>query len=287
LAHPDVLPEIGNVGLEKKSEPYCREGLFQDYEKLIGSRAGSPVGISDVLPIDPLRRKYAERLAEHAWDFLVFHELAHITFGHCEYADVHLGISQMSELGAYGKQASPPTKRMKNQAIESAADGHAAITTWLRRLQTISESDLSARARLDRSPGLIIPLELYMFDWAFAVYIMFWIFGEHDISGPQAMEYNKYPTHRLRMIRAFTGIQNLVNIEAPPDALAQMQRATQKAINSAGMALMAITDGQLAASLDEAAVLWETGVFDQHWAKIAAVWHSIKDDVAKYAHAPM
>jgi hypothetical protein len=281
LSHPKILPEIGNVAIESARQPYCSEGLWSDYNELFVHRGNHGKHLANVLPADPSRRKHANQLAECALEFLILHELAHITFGHCEYANTHLGLSLLTELNAKNP---PAVNNLKRQAIECAADGYAALTSWSGRLQRISESEKSAKALLDKSTRMVVPDELIMFDWSFSIYTMFLMFDNDTDS--TSMEGSLYPSPRHRMIRALHGVHNLMRYKAPENAKLQMEKASQAAIDAAGMALVEITNGTAVSRLNVMATLYENGSFDAHWGKIVAEWHNIESEVAKFQHAP-
>lgn len=75
LSHPDIFPEIGNASLEVPSRCWI---------KSISTQPKSD-GRKDCLPLDEIRQHYAYYLALMALDFLFYHELSHLRYGHLEW----------------------------------------------------------------------------------------------------------------------------------------------------------------------------------------------------------
>ncbi len=116
MAHPKAMGTTGDATVETaRSLP----GLWSNYETLLLSGRRTGESLAEMAPIDPGRKRYAELLAEHAVEFLVYHELAHITFGHAEYAAKN-NLPFLMELYAKGSKAAD---NLKMQASKRAPTG--------------------------------------------------------------------------------------------------------------------------------------------------------------------
>jgi len=83
----------------------------------------------DEYPCDPIRRSFAEDIATFALDFLFFHELGHVIYGHGDFLEQEFGVYQLSERKAVSG-LSPDLAKM----LELSADVFAIEQTgrpWL------------------------------------------------------------------------------------------------------------------------------------------------------------
>jgi hypothetical protein len=275
LSHPKVLPTVGNAGAESDRGNL---GLFIDYRTILANRPPSRQLLSDLAPLDAERRQYAHWLAEIALTFLMLHELAHITLGHCEHAG---GGSPLVELAATG----PSSGGLGRQAFEIAADCAASLATYLSLLVKVSDRHKAERAMMEKGTTLVVPDQLIIFDWVFAIYVMFWAFGQEiDLS---RLDIATHPPAPRRATRAFNCVYAFLKREIGEDARQQMARECERGINAGAIALDQISGGALRPKLDQYQILEENGTMNAHLQRIVAEWDKIKTDIKKYQHGDM
>jgi len=172
----------------------------------------------------------------------MFHELAHHAHGHCRYVN-SLGIHFIMELGAsddddIGAEKNDPIMR---QALEVDADIYAALLTWSLRIRAPSDSQLTRRAMLERGTEIVVPKELFMRDWIFAIFIMFWMF-DYDFNVDD-FRTRKHPAPPQRASLAFAGIMGAAEKLSDRETNIKVERAFNR--NDAIIALLLITDQKI------------------------------------------
>jgi hypothetical protein len=150
LSHPKILPTVGNAGLEDASRPFFKDDLYPDYGVLLSQRSDG-ARLADIAPLDPARRKHANNLAMIAMEFFILHELAHITYGHCEYSN----RPAMPFLMEFRRKKETRESHLVDQYFEIFADSIAAMSSWARRLQVTSASERLARSLLEQGQTFI------------------------------------------------------------------------------------------------------------------------------------
>jgi len=113
LAHPENFPDIGNIKIEKNDIellPYLTTDVISSELKMI-------------TPKCPIRSMFAHELACVAIDFLFFHELTHLRFGHVDYIRNLCKISEFAE--AFNSHQKKDT--IVRQALEYDADCGAIV----------------------------------------------------------------------------------------------------------------------------------------------------------------
>jgi len=218
MSHPEVLPNLGNVGVERLRQPYCSEGIVDDFSKLsiLGNNPGGR--LAEVFPIDDERKRYAESLALIAIEFFVIHELAHLANGHCEYDN------KISSIPLFIEAQSGKSKvgLMVKQYFEVVADAHASLWTWLKRLKNMSDDQMTARSLLEKGNSIVIRTQLLMTDWVLAIVLMFWLF---DIStNPDSLHTADHPPAVLRGIWANVHVFGKGTSEIPGSIFRSMIR---------------------------------------------------------------
>ena len=276
LSHPQILKSIGNASAESDARTFSKLGIYGNYKRLEKAR-GKSLTLSDVMPRDPERREYAERLAKIAMEFFVLHEVSHVTYGHSEYFNDPKTPLFMEFSGGVSKR--DPLVR---QFTEIVADSHAALTSWIRRLQNADLSDRTRRGKLDKSPEIVVPDELFMFDWTFAIIYMFWLF-DHD-TDPKKIAASTHPPPLQRMELANTDIFRMLKKMAPPDAQEQWDRARTKAAIEANDSLGIFGSGQMLKKLRDYSKLKIDGMLDDHLTNIMDVGQKVKGDISKFSH---
>ncbi|MDQ3329617.1 MAG: hypothetical protein M3552_03020 [Planctomycetota bacterium] len=97
LAHPEVLPEVGNTGAETRWSPEAVLPKTQSAKQLDLSTDDLRQAGFFRLPRDPERLRYATDLTLDALTFLLYHEIAHIFRGHMHVHRQATGFSFLDE----------------------------------------------------------------------------------------------------------------------------------------------------------------------------------------------
>jgi len=136
LAHPNVLPYIGDRSLESVNLQHS-EGLYNDFVLLMERRKSEDRTPFTLMPRDVIRAKFAGDLLLSAMDFLVMHEIIHITHGHVGYIGESIGLSHIMEVSQMAAPAPAVFDPIVRQALEMDADCNsiAAILSMLRKFE--------------------------------------------------------------------------------------------------------------------------------------------------------
>jgi hypothetical protein len=182
LANPKTFPNIGNPTAERDDLPQVPWSIL-DPERLF------KMGVRPILPQDSKRVMYSKHLADQALMFLLGHEIAHISRGHVDYLDSKTGSPFVAELGWKGKGEA----EIERQAIEVDADRRSVYARTNSMFMTANANKTIAPAWQD-APASI---ESFQYDWAFAVNVLFRLFGDKRFSGFN-LDLNPYPPLPLR-----------------------------------------------------------------------------------------
>jgi hypothetical protein len=277
LAHPHILPNLGDSSAESIRQPFCAEGIYNNYQQLLNSRKPHEKRMESVLPIDPRRMAYAERLAQSAVDFFIFHELSHVTYGHCEYLNTQ-GLSLLMEIGRGRKKIDPIT----SQALEFHADSSAAFETWKHCFESPTSDERIGRAKLEQNNRIVIPEELSMFDWVFTIFVMFWIMGQQ--TDPVSLSTEPHPPPSVRVLAAMASARGWFNKTVTKDRQERFDTVRVESFQAACDALNTLAAGRFIPHLDEYLRVHASGAVIEHYRKISRRMQSIIEDVKKFAH---
>ena len=169
LACSEVLTHVGNPEAEI-IKPRSYPTLYHDADFI--EQVVTAEGIQHVftMPIDPVRRQYADLLSMMALDFLIAHEFAHILDAHlllCEQATGSLTIFETRWSASEGETP------VFQQALEYDADTFA-ISEGFHKL--CFHCDDPRRSPVDWQPFFQDPIAA-LYTWYFAVYTLFRLMG--------------------------------------------------------------------------------------------------------------
>jgi hypothetical protein len=182
------------------------------------------------VPRDPERMRYALVLFDFAFDFLLGHELMHISHGHVDYLDDKYHQPFIAELGWHSPG---PDVLLERQTLEMDADSGAATAVGMATIRLNAANLASPDFRWGphcRTPGDAL------FTWTFAVCSLFRLFGDVRIVGRDLLS-DAYPPPGIRqgavLAAAITHIvkrkwdADLINSAGPITrrAVAEVERA--------------------------------------------------------------
>lgn len=121
--------------------------------------------------------------------FLVGHEIAHVTLGHVDYLLSSANAPFVAELGWIGD----PKALIERQAIEVDADYRSVFA---RCYSMYSAAEQNADKRFPWSINLI-SIQALQFHWAFAVNVLFRLFGDKRFAGTD-LDSVSYPPLPIR-----------------------------------------------------------------------------------------
>jgi hypothetical protein len=179
LSDPQLFENVGNPS-EERGDLLPLTGYAAHAEHMYQA------GIYPDLPQNNLRYSYSCNLIRHAIYFLVGHEIAHITRGHVDYMLSKSGIGFFPELG--WKEAESDEK-MEGQCLETDADRRSTISAVF---------SLYERSKLKATRGSV---EEELFDWAFAMNVVFRLFGDIQFNRDTAGS-SRYPPLPIRRLIA-------------------------------------------------------------------------------------
>jgi hypothetical protein len=192
LANGELLKNIGNANIESKIKS---ELSFKFNETDLTHESQ----LIPIIPIDPVRKAYADLYTGMAMEFLMLHELGHVIRGHCAYIENKYKTSwnefQVIDSGGTTEDL------LNRQTMEMDADRFAVNTAI-----NILETHL-------KNPGLfsINPLltdvynnsETHFLHWIFAIYTFFRICGFEDFDSHK-MESVYHPPATVRVLIIMT-----------------------------------------------------------------------------------
>lgn len=121
LSHPDIFIDIGDPTREMAPEPFNIELLTK--QRPWGSIEKDEIKLFQ--PRDPVRAHHAFWMSTVAWNFLFFHELAHINRCHIDYLSRCLRLSRrMTSWHEFRRLKTEKESRLR-QVLEIDADGVA------------------------------------------------------------------------------------------------------------------------------------------------------------------
>jgi hypothetical protein len=190
LASKNILPDIGNINLEKPTKKLL--DYYSNAENLIQHTKDGKFEI--VQPIDPIRKKYADHLALLAMDFIFEHELSHIVFGHVDYLNEKYGINVYSEMNSNDRQIK---NNLDFQTLEMDAD-----STALARCCTFAHFEILNNNFLKVDSDIKFIYSDYYSAFAtinFAITTVFLIFGDGNYQDIQPGK-TIHPPPRMRQL---------------------------------------------------------------------------------------
>ena len=263
LANPNTFPNIGNPTDERNDLPQVPWSIL-DPERLF------KMGVRPVLPQDSKRAIYSKHLADQPLMFLVGHEIAHISRGHVDYLGSKTGSPFVAELGWKGKGEAA----IERQAIEVDADRRSVVARSHSMFMTANVNKTLALAWQD-SPASI---ESFQYDWAFAVNVLFRLFGDKRFSGIN-LDLNPYPPLPLRRRMAMDYASHVLLENWGEDHKDKIEYAIDGSVKATEFSFRTIgadpAEGGLADAFSDDA--------NAHIQKIIHCWDDIKQKLFKYS----
>lgn len=264
LANPNTLPWIGDPAQECDDVQPVPWDII-DPEYLFNQ------GIRPVIAKDKRRVLYSKHLADQALMFLVGHEIAHITRGHVDYLIASTGCSFLVELGWQGSG----DQRLRRQAIEADPDRRSIYARCYSMFLSASGNEGKALSWTDR-PLTVADMQ---FDWAFAVNVLFRLFGDKRFSGIR-LESTSYPPLPLRRRLAMEcGCRLLMENwgSEHEDKILGSVLGSIEVTEESFLAIGAVpADGGFAETF--------SGEASQHISKLEDYWQSLRPELAIYAY---
>jgi hypothetical protein len=189
LADRRVFPQIGHVNQEVENLPLVA-GLGPDAQRL---RDNATWWSS---PCCPARNLYASYLADTAFDFLLCHEMHHITNGHVDYDNAQRGLPFLAELQWHPVDVEVS---LDDLTMEMNADWSA-----------VCDGIGSIRMKIEDPSKTAAPYRSYyrdavqaLFDWSFAICTLKRLFGAKPFAGGDQTKED-HPPFRVRQMMALT-----------------------------------------------------------------------------------
>jgi hypothetical protein len=180
LSDPECLPDIGDASLESRHEDFDPETYVWD-----------PTGQTVPRPYRPKcskRAEYATRLSNAAFYFFFFHELGHVFNGHVDWLHANFGFHSLDERTA---ATIPGLSTLDRQTLEMDADCFAcqSLLLWILRVQ---RDPVTERPMVQDDFGLGSPIDIF-FLCVFAIYSVFRIFSDEEITDEESILENEHP----------------------------------------------------------------------------------------------
>jgi hypothetical protein len=196
LANPQVLPGIGNSRIEESREPIALLA-----KRLNPSQSGQDLSTSlterlfAFLPKDSKRAVFALHMAEAALNFVISHEIAHVSEGHLDYCFRHKGLRYFLELGPERATYSETEIRALELSADAAAGamGGVLFMMWVEFLKGDAAESYLAKCPTDEA----------WHAWGFALDILFRVVDSFDAANPGRGSHPDVLT-RLQMAYAST-----------------------------------------------------------------------------------
>jgi hypothetical protein len=197
LSHPEVLPLIGNPGIENAS-------LVADTSKLYNSRIYFEKNEDEeTKPVDNVRQGYALLLSVIALEFLIMHEYGHHRHGHLLFTESEGYMAEISEFSKPGISLFRTEKdKVLLQMLEFDADAYAtsqSLCGLFDKIQNRSQVYLDFLGE-DRFEEKMLPL------WCFSIFSIFRIFDDGQFKAEDLIR-KSHPPHRVRTFTIFNIVE--------------------------------------------------------------------------------
>ncbi len=264
MSSPNILTEIGD---SSKEEPTKK--LFNPQQFDLNIYDLCKPDNDNVMPKDPTRQLYASLFTKAALNFLFDHEYAHIAFGHVDYLVSSRNIFSMEEKEVV--KVAP----LNYQTLEMDADCFATHQGML-LLKKINDSPLIVTEQ--RRP-FFCGWENGMFNWLFAVYSLFRIFGYKNYKHAELLKYTHPPTGiRQRIISA--SVMDTLADRLYAGITAKLIDINHEVIDKVENAFNEISESKLNRDAINFAYTSEA---NQHIRLIISNWEIVKPKLAPYS----
>lgn len=194
FASKNNLPLLGNI-TEESSENFELNRIFNEGPALDTSKTDF------ITPKDPDRNIYAIQYFHFAMDFMILHEIAHITFGHVDYVQNQISLLLWTEL-EYEPSQSNGVMPSRAQLMELQADTFATINFLM-----LAENLVSKNTTMQKIQNMIFQnIETFLEHWIFAIYCQFRIVNFKRLDTSEA-KLLSHPPPTVRILKIITTIQ--------------------------------------------------------------------------------
>jgi hypothetical protein len=200
----NVLTEVGDPDREMNTAK-----VFSIRLTNMGQLAVTEKHSKDSEPIDNIRILFGFQLIKMAFEFLIWHELAHIVFGHVDYIHSVLGAFELKEIER--EESRSRLDPIVSQTLEIKADQFAtqqSIAIWG---MLISNPDALTPAL--RPYFKTWPMVIKM--WIFSTYTFFRLFSDHNYTKGIRNAFHPPPSLRSHLVQAVAGAVIQGAIDAP------------------------------------------------------------------------
>jgi hypothetical protein len=269
MAHPSLLPEIGDPSGESVNSQH-EEGICNDFGDVVSKRAGQQIPTQRAK--NATREAFADICAKIAFDFLITHEIAHITHGHLNFRST--GNAPFITEFAMAHNLSP-SQALSIQALEMDADASGATMSLsqINRIQALSME----------SHGLPNSLEGACFLWGCAITGLFHLWGIdigiNDFTKPHppiGIRYALVRSTAAGLLSRIIPSRSAIAI----DAIVEGSYAISHAIAALGGPSLHETQSAILAPFDDP-------VMRLHQEAIMSEWDNIRDRVFVSAIVPI
>ena len=190
----NVLTEIGNPEREMNTDK-----IFSLRLTSMGQLAIPEEHSENSEPIDNVRILFGFQLIKMAFEFLTWHELAHIIYGHVDFIHSVLGASELNEIdrGEPRSQFDP----LVIQTLEMNADRFATQQSIAVLEMLMSNSDAltpALRPYFNTWPSVIKM-------WTFSTYTFFRLFSNNNSATGIKNAFHPPPSLRSHLVQAVAG----------------------------------------------------------------------------------
>lgn len=194
LSSPNILSEFGDISNEVTRKMVDAQHI--DFKTLFLSLNDDDL----VAPKNPIRQKLADHLCRQAFAFLLFHEDAHIIYG-------HLDLLEQLQISSIDVQLKTIKDGKFYQTLEMDADAYATNVIFEEALLMVSHKD-----KISEDPDICnfykdnyTALKLLLF----AIYSSFRVFGKNTIGLHDYSAYS-HPPSGLRQFWFLATIETII-----------------------------------------------------------------------------
>lgn len=187
----NVLTEVGDPEREMNTDK-----IFSLRLTNMGQLAVTEKHSENAEPIDNLRILFGFQLIKMAFEFLVWHELAHIIYGHVDYVHSVLGSFELKEIKR--EESRNQLDPLVSQTLEMHADRFATQQSIAILEMLISNPDAltpALRPYFNTWPSVIKM-------WVFSTYTFFRLFSDHNYAEGIKNAFHPPPSLRSHLIQA-------------------------------------------------------------------------------------
>ena len=262
LSTRSLFPRIGLPDAERSSLPPIPWDVL-NAETLYGD------GVMPVAPLGRERSLYALHLTHQALNFLVGHELAHITRGHVDYLQNNSGCRFAEGIGWSGTKDT----QLIRQALELDADSRSVLARIASAHNTFHKNPNGMKPEWANEELSILD---WHFDWAFAVSTVFRLFGDRRFRKEDLLDsYPPFPVRQLQALR-FACTQMAQPESTASTHVWQFLKYSAEQVEHAYTSINGLpSEGGFAQASEDATIL--------HLEAIKGVWSNLRKDIQTHS----